>query len=406
MILANDVTNYKQIQTELVTAKEAAESANHTKSAFLANMSHEIRTPLGAVLGFSELLVNSDLTPSDRVNSVEVIQRNGRLLSNIINDILDLSKVEAGKLELERVEVPFTEVMKEIGSVLNLEALEKGLELTVVSEGPVPKQIQTDPLRLRQILLNLVGNAIKFTKRGSVSVKVKLMSEPSGRMKLAFIVQDTGEGIAPEQAERLFQPFTQADVSTTRRFGGTGLGLVLSRKLAQALGGNVELTETKLGVGSTFTLTIDPGTSAELIFQSSHAEIIKPVAKKMERSHALKQLKILLVEDSPDNQELIKRILKFAGAEVEIASNGREGVEKALKGDYSLVLMDLQMPEMDGYEATKRLREQGYAKPIIALTAHAMKEEQQRTKAGGFNDHITKPIDQRALVQTLAEYSA
>lgn len=407
IIVATDITKHKEIQEELRRAKEAAEVANATKSAFLANMSHEIRTPLGAVIGFSELLLNSKISFSERVNSVEVIKRNGRLLSNIINDILDLSKVEAGKLEVEKVSVPFGEVMKEIGSVLNLEAVEKGITLKVISEGAIPSNIKTDPLRLRQILLNIVGNAIKFTTRGSVHVKVRLVQPVSGPARLAFIVSDTGEGIKPEQIDRLFVPFTQADASTTRKFGGTGLGLVLSRKLANALGGDVTLTETAPGKGSTFTVTIDPEISEQVLFESS----ILPADNVMHFSNEkfegnLSLLKILVVDDSLDNQALIKRILRLAGAQAETANNGKEAIEKALNGDFSLILMDLQMPEMDGYEATRILREKGYKRPIIALTAHAMKEERQRSLRSGFDDHLTKPIDQELLVKTLAEYTA
>lgn len=397
IVVANDISKYKAIQEELRQAKEAAEVANEAKSAFLANMSHEIRTPLGAVLGFSELLLNGELSISERVNSVEVIKRNGRLLSNIINDILDLSKVEAGKLEIEKVDVPFSEIMAEIGSVLSLEADEKGIELRVTSEGAIPSHIQTDPLRLRQVLLNIVGNAIKFTNRGWVQVRVKAVPSDSGAIKLAFIVKDTGEGIAPEQRHRLFKPFTQADASTTRKFGGTGLGLVLSRKLAQALGGDIELTETVRGEGSTFTITIDPGVSEIVSLESS-------VAVRASSSLSLKEFKVLLVDDSLDNQALIQKILRLAGAEVVTAGNGREAVDKAMSGEFSLILMDLQMPEMDGFEATKRLRELGYKKPIIALTAHAMKEERQRSLRSGFDDHITKPIDREYLIRTLTEY--
>lgn len=402
--IGTDVTKYKEIQAELEKSKVAAESANATKSAFLANMSHEIRTPLGAILGFSELLASNEMSPSERVNSAEVIKRNGRLLSNIINDILDLSKVEAGKLQVEKMDVPFSDVMKEIGSVLSLEAAEKGIELKVTSEGAIPEQIKTDPLRLRQIIFNIVGNAIKFTSHGSVVVNVTLL--PSGKnTKLAFIVKDTGEGIKPEQALNLFTPFTQADVSTTRRFGGTGLGLVLSKKLANALGGDVVLTESTPGQGSTFTITIDPGLNQKILFASSAAKKETIEFPLQPGRTDLNSLKVLVVDDSMDNLALIRKVLVLAGARVDIASNGKEGIEKALHGNFDLILMDLQMPEMDGYEANRRLREAGYKKPIIALTAHAMKEEKLRTLRNGFDDHLTKPIDQGALIKTLATYA-
>lgn len=402
IVLGNDITKYKEIQQELKNAKDAAEVANSTKSAFLANMSHEIRTPLGAVLGFSELILNDDMSPSDRHNSVEVIKRNGQLLSNIINDILDLSKVEAGKMEMEKVQVPFSEVMKEISSSLSLGASEKGLKLIVGSQGAIPNYIKTDPLRLRQILLNIVGNAIKFTQRGSVQITFQMIKATNGSAKLAFIVKDTGEGVQPEQISRLFVPFSQADVSTTRKFGGTGLGLILSKKLANALGGDIVLTETIPGHGSTFTITIDPG-DVQLSYETNSHYQFSNVATVKEGTH-LTSLHILLVEDSLDNQLLISRVLKKAGAEVTTANNGREGYEQALAGNYDVVLMDLQMPEMDGYEATKLLRDNGYRKPIIALTAHAMKEERDRSLKSGFDNHITKPIDQKFLVSTLSNY--
>jgi CheY-like chemotaxis protein len=406
IVVANDITKHKEIQAELKKAKEDAEVANATKSAFLANMSHEIRTPLGAVIGFSELLLDDKMSTSERLNSVEVIKRNGRLLSNIINDILDLSKVEAGKLEVEVVDVPFDEVMKEISSILNLEATEKGITLKVTSEGVIPSQIKTDPLRLRQILLNIVGNAIKFTGRGSVHILVKFLETSDARPKLAFIVKDTGEGIRPEHIKRLFTPFTQADVSTTRKFGGTGLGLALSKKLANALGGDVSLSETTVGKGSTFVATIDPGVNEESLHPSPSPQMAKVVHfSNAKRDNDLNQLKVLLVDDSLDNQALIQRVLKMAGATTETANNGKEAVEKAMAGNFDLILMDLQMPEMDGYEATHILREKGYKKPIIALTAHAMKEERQRSLRSGFNDHITKPIDHKFLVRTLAKYA-
>ena len=403
IIVASDITQHKEIQNELRQAKDAAEIANATKSAFLANMSHEIRTPLGAVLGFSELLLAGDMSPSERNASVEVIKRNGRLLSNIINDILDLSKVEAGKLDVEKIDVPLDEVIQAIGETLHAEAKEKGVELKVAAEGIIPAQIHTDPLRLRQILVNIVGNAVKFTNRGTVDVRIKLLHTNDAATKLGFIVRDTGEGIKNEQIERLFTPFMQADVSTTRKFGGTGLGLVLSRKLARALGGDVVLNETAPGRGSVFIVTIDPGHPENILFHTVEPKL-KVVPNGVEALDSLKSHRILIADDNIDNQTMVMRILRLAGAQVEVANNGRESVEMAMKGDYSLVLMDLQMPEMDGYEATRILREKGFKKPIIALTAHAMKEERQRTLRGGFTDHVTKPIDRDALVRTLSGY--
>ncbi len=389
-------------QEELVAAKELAEDANRAKSAFLANMSHEIRTPLGAVMGFSELMLMQDQSAVDRLRCVEAIKRNGKLLSNIINDILDLSKVEAGKLDVEKVEVPLAEILTDINMLLDLEATEKGLRLTLATEGKVPTRIKTDPLRLRQILFNIVGNAIKFTDHGSIAITLKRLTTADGAQKLAFEIRDTGRGIAKDQAARLFAPFAQADSSTTRRFGGTGLGLVLSRKLALSLGGDVELIESELDQGSCFLVTIDPGeVDLEQNFVPGKRKAESPFE---EQPIQLNQMRILFVEDSLDNQLLVSRMLRMSGAIVDTATNGREGVEKALSGDYDVVLMDLQMPEMDGHAATQELRRFSYRKPIIALTAHAMAEERQRCLSEGFNSHLSKPINRKLLLSTLQEF--
>ncbi len=387
---------------ELKRAKLAAEDANHAKSAFLANMSHEIRTPLGAVLGFSELLMNPQIPNADKLTFMDTIRRNGELLSNVINDILDLSKVEIRKIETERRDTPLSEVLTDITSLLGLKAREKSVSIDVTLDGAVPKMIKTDPLRLRQILLNIIGNAIKFTERGSVSVTVRLDTSPTGLRKLHFSVTDTGHGISPEQATKLFQPFSQADISTRRRFGGTGLGLILSRRLANLLGGDVVLTKSAIGSGSTFTISIDPGnlesSDLGLIFD---AEIDGTPAKPVEKR--LDGLQILFADDSPDNQVLVSRYLRLAGAHVETAENGKVAIEKALQKNYDILLMDLQMPVMDGYEATAKLRSMGYKTPIIALTAHALKEERKRCLESGFDAHVSKPINKVTLIDGILQ---
>tara|TARA_B110001454_G_scaffold28073_1_gene27480 strand:+ start:81581 stop:84532 length:2952 start_codon:yes stop_codon:yes gene_type:complete len=400
ILVANDVTKYKEIEAELKSAKEQADVASSTKSAFLANMSHEIRTPLGAILSFSELLLGQELTSEERVRGAEVIKRNGFLLSNIINDILDLSKVEAGKLDIERVAVHFDEVVSEIKSLLNLKATEKGIRLTVTADGGVPDIIMTDPLRLRQILLNIVGNAIKFTQQGSVEIKISLVSENSGAPKLRFLVKDTGKGIKPEHAKKLFEPFSQEDVSTTRKYGGTGLGLVLSKKLANSLGGDVVLLSSNPDVGSTFSITIDPGDLKKVLFQNFETKHIDS-APIVDVDVDFSQVKILLVDDSLDNQLIVTHLLRKTGAKIDTASNGREGVDKAKLNNYNIILMDLQMPVLDGYGAIQELKEAGYKKPIIALTAHAMKEERVRCLENGFVDHLSKPVDRQLLIKVI-----
>lgn len=399
ILVATDIQDQKRIENELKIAKENADIANSAKSAFLANMSHEIRTPLGAVLGFSDLIVSSEMSPAERQKSVEAIKRNGMLLSNIINDILDLSKVEANKLDIEQIQIPLDEVISDISTLLNLEAAQKGVRFQIIQEGDLPYSIKTDPLRLRQILLNIVGNAIKFTDKGSVEVAIK-QTLPN---RIVFVVKDTGRGIAPEHISKLFAPFSQADASTTRKYGGTGLGLILSKKLAQALSGDVVLTESTLGIGSTFTITIDHETpkQSDQVKDSNEVE----AAAHATTSNSLLNHNILLVDDSPDNQVLVGRFLEMAGATVHTAKNGREGVDLAQKGDYDLILMDLQMPEMDGYQALKLLKDSGYSKPIIALTAHAMQEERRRCLESGFIEHLSKPIDRHVLIRAVVQYS-
>jgi signal transduction histidine kinase/ActR/RegA family two-component response regulator len=402
IFVASDVTQYKRIEEELRRAKVMADAANAAKSAFLANMSHEIRTPLGAVLGFSELLLNPELPEADRAMYVSAMQRNGKLLSTIINDILDLSKVEAGKLDIECEEVSLSEVLTDVTSLLSLQASDKGICLRVENDGPVPARIRTDALRLRQVLINIVGNAVKFTSVGSVTVRIRLRGISSRDTRLEFEVKDTGPGIDPSQAAKLFEPFTQADPSTKRRYGGTGLGLVLAKRLARVLGGDVVLDPSSSGAGSTFRITIDPGpvTIAE---QTTEYEAL--LYQRDERAISeirLDGAEVLLVEDALDNRLLVSRILRIAGAQVDIAENGQQAVEKARCRSYDTVLMDLQMPLMDGFEATALLRSEGYRVPIIALKAHAMKEDRQRCLGSGFDDHVCKPIDRRHLLERVA----
>jgi CheY-like chemotaxis protein len=300
--------------------------------------------------------------------------------------------------------VALAEVLTDFTTMLNLQAQEKGLRLTVTPEGPLPDRIQTDPLRLRQILINIVGNALKFTRRGSVDVTIKLIPGSEGAAKLEFAVTDTGPGVAPENAAKLFEPFTQADASTKRIFGGTGLGLVLSRRLANRLGGDVVLTHSEPGKGSTFTITIDPGPIVTPAH--SHESLTTSpafAAPAVDGVVRIDGLLVLVVDDAADNQMLVGRYLKRAGAQVDTAGNGREAIDKARRKAYDVLLMDLQMPIMDGYEATAALREGGYAKPIVALTAHALKEERRRCLSSGFDDHVGKPVNRGALLESIAQ---
>jgi len=397
--VVRDITERKRTAEELKAAKEAAVAANIAKTAFLANMSHEIRTPLGAVIGFAELLSDPDISQEEREAYAATIRRNGDLLSGLIEDILDLSKVEVGKVGIDVRDVWLPEILKEAESTLGLKAREKGIALNIVTEENAPLSIRTDPLRLRQVLMNVVGNAIKFTEHGFVNVIVKSLDDAASSKRVAFVVQDTGRGISPENISRLFTPFSQVDASIRRQYGGTGLGLMLSKRLAKLLGGDVVLTESKPGVGSTFTITIDAG---EARGASEPAKAEKKAEATKTGVTRLDGVQVLLADDALDNQVLVSRILGRAGAVVELASNGLEAIEKINRRRYDVVLMDLQMPVMDGFTATAELRKQGYLGQILALSAHALKEERERTLASGFDDHLVKPFGRDELIQRVA----
>lgn len=399
LMLNLQLAEVNRTQVELKEAKEIAEAASSSKSAFLANMSHEIRTPLGAILGFTELLRDRRLNPDQEDKYLGIIQKNGQVLGQLIDDILDLAKVEAGRLEVERIKFSLRDLMNDLVSLMNLRASEKGLSLKLELAAGLPEEIESDPLRLRQILMNIIGNAIKFTEAGGVAVKVSHESADAG-YRIKFEVQDTGPGIPAEQRGRLFQPFSQADNSTTRKFGGTGLGLMLSRRLAEALGGDVWLDSSGAGPGAMFRISI--------LAQDASFERKAPMNKTDDEmpEGSLQGCRVLIVEDSLDNQELLEQFLAGNGAAVAFASNGREGIEKALGSEFDLVLMDIQMPVLDGYSATKELRRQGFAKPIVALSAHAMKEDREKSLSVGCDDHLVKPIDPVKLIKTVARFKA
>ncbi len=400
---ARDITDRIRDEAELLRTRDLAEAASRSKSAFLANVSHEIRTPLGAILGFSELLLDPRLADDDRRQYVETIVRNGRDLTRLVDDVLDLSKVEAGRLEIEPLPFALPAFLDEILQSLGVKAREKGVALRLETEGPLPATVTSDPTRLRQILFNVVGNAIKFTSQGSVRLTTRVRGGASGSgqgAKLEFVVSDTGRGVAPDQAGNLFQSFVQADSSTTRIFGGTGLGLVLSRRLARMLGGDVELTASTPGAGSTFTVTVEAG---ELGRSAADPEKQKPNAPPIEKP--LAGVRVLVADDARDNQLLFRRVLANKGAAVDVVDNGAEAVRQALAQPYDVVLMDIQMPVLDGYDATKELRRRGFTGPIIALTAHAMKDERVRCLNSGCTDHLPKPVGHDILVDTVSRYA-
>jgi signal transduction histidine kinase/ActR/RegA family two-component response regulator len=391
---------------DLTAARGQAEAANVAKSEFLANMSHEIRTPMTAILGFADVLADDThtLTPAQRQDAFDAIRRNGDHLLAIINDVLDISKIEAGKMTIERVAVDPAKLVHEVAALLRERADAQGIRLEVAINGDLPRAILTDPLRLRQILLNLVGNAIKFTHRGSVAVTIDV-APPSGDLpQLRVGVRDTGVGMTQAQCAALFTAFGQADTSTTRRFGGTGLGLRISKRLAGMLGGDIQVESTE-GVGSTFTLTIPAqATDLPVVGAIGDEAARRPAAKR-----SLAGARILLAEDGRDNQRLLTLLLRRLGATVTLTENGKQAVGAMCEGGgvagalqspapFDLILLDMQMPEMDGYAAASLLRQKGFAGPVIALTANALSGDRERCLAAGCDDYVRKPVNRDELI--------
>ena len=403
-------------ENDLRKAREAAEAADRAKSEFLANMSHEIRTPMTAVLGFAENLLDPDLSESERLNAINIIRRNGEHLLTIIDDILDLSKIEAGKIEVIPGSCSVFQVVSDVESMMRVRAEGKGLAFKVEYLGPIPETIRTDPVRLRQILVNLIGNAIKFTETGGVRLVVRYVEErPEGSSDVTpmmqFDVLDTGIGMTAEQITHLFQPFHQAETSISRRFGGTGLGLAISRRFAEALGGNITV-ESRPGEGSTFRVRIAAGPLEGVRFVECGIGGPPPQAAaptKAPAAYPRLNARVLLAEDGPDNRRLISLFLTKAGAEVTTVENGQAAVEKALQAlqagnPFDVILMDIQMPVLDGYAAASLLRRKGYTRPIIALTAHAMTSERDKCLKAGYDDYATKPIDRARLLDLVAQH--
>jgi PAS domain S-box-containing protein len=394
----------EEANRELAEASLAAQAANVAKSRFLANMSHEIRTPLNAILGFTEILVrNPDRAgPAERLNYLHTIHNSGEHLLSLINDILDLSKIEAERLELEQIRFSPQQVIGEVVSMLHVRALEKGLTLACYWVGPAPETIVGDPERFRQMLMNVVGNALKFTTAGGVSIESRLIDD-SGGPRLSVRVIDTGCGIPEDKIDTIFDPFVQTDSSVTRKYGGTGLGLTICRRIAAALGGTITVS-SRVGEGSTFTLLLPTGPLEQLRRPDAPAGDGPPTPcpARPPDSILLDGARILVAEDGETNRKLFSLVLRHAGATVTMAENGRMALDLALREPTDLILMDMQMPVMDGYTATTRLREQGFAAPIIALTAHAMKGDQERCLAAGCSGYLSKPVDAGRLLATIA----
>ena len=402
----------EQRTKQLEQAIRSAEAATRAKSEFLASMSHELRTPLTAILGFAETLQTGDDSEhfsEETVESLATIARNGEYLLSLINDILDLSKIEAGKLQIEPCEVSPFEIVDDVLQLMTVRADGKDLEVHCEISNALPESLLLDPIRVRQILVNLIGNGIKFTDAGYVQLRVSFV-EIKGVPSLKFEVTDTGIGMSDEQIAHIFQPFTQADGSTTRKFGGTGLGLTISRRLARMLGGDIGVASAP-GTGSCFTVHVSARGITPSTQWLTHDEFLRrkqqvPLPATVAEAPTSIEGRILLAEDGPDNQRLIAFLLRKIGVEVSLVENGRDAVDAAIEANppFDLILMDMQMPVMDGYDAVRELRSRGYTGPVVALTANAMSGDRDKCVEAGCDGYASKPIARAQFLRLVASY--
>jgi len=395
----------ERLEKSLVHISQLAEKAvkaDRAKSEFLANMSHEIRTPMNAIIGFSEILADEELT-TDQKDHVNTIRNSGKHLLKLINDILDFSKIEAGKLDIKPVKHPLRNLLARIESMVHPTAVEKSLKFEVIKSDDVPATICTDPGRLQQCLINLINNAIKFTERGHVFVELSLEYH-GDKSFVRFDVEDTGIGISPEKQKQIFESFTQADGSTTRKYGGTGLGLAITRQLTELMGGRIEVS-SKAGEGSVFSLIMPTGVDETEQPTPEDSDITEFTDDKSEKTGDVKfKGHVLVAEDVETNQMLSKLLLNRLGLEVTIVDDGTQAVKEALSQEFDLIFMDMQMPNMNGYDATKTIRKKGVTTPVIALTANAMQGDEQKCSKAGCDDYLPKPLDQQALVSKIQKF--
>lgn len=396
VILDQKVQELEAAKKELEISRQKAVEADHTKSTFLANMSHEIRTPMTALLGFAELLRSENLSEELKKEYVDVIIRNGQNLVELVNEVLDLSKIEAGQLNLELSSTPITSVIEDVVKLLQPLADKNNVQLHLAISDQIPEFILTDPLRFRQIITNLVSNGIKFSAQGEVFINVNGRKDKYNESMIHISIRDTGVGIAEDKQHLLFKPFVQLNTTTMDSIMGTGLGLCLSKMLALLLGGNLILEKSKPGEGSTFCLEI-PLTELPLQKDDGAAHLNGSEIK----ADALKDLFLLVADDSLDNQMLIQTVLKQYGAQILLTSSGEEAVKAAFSNKIDAILMDYKMPGLDGFEATKELRTKGLNCPIILLTANAMRGEKEKAIAIGADAYVSKPIDWNVLIRQI-----
>lgn len=401
-----DTSDQKRIESELHAARLQAESFSQSKSEFLANMSHDIRTPLNGILGFTDVLRRGNSSTDRTQSHLETIHNSGEHLLGLINDILDLSKIEAGKMDFDCQPCSPGQIINDVLCVLRSHADKKGIGIDCEWGSAIPEMINSDSLRLTQVLTNIIGNAIKFTESGRVTVRTDLINNSVGT-QLRVVIRDTGIGIHSDRIEKIFSSFDQADNSITRRFGGTGLGLTISRHIIESLNGSISLT-SEPGIGSEFTVMFPTGSLDDVAFiDGASIERLKSDKDLAEPNgvNGLKGARVLICEDGETNRDLIGFVLADAGAAVTFAENGQEGLDRVIEasGEFDVILMDMQMPVLDGYSATRQLRSEGWGKPIIALTAHAMCGDEEKCREAGCSEYITKPINIDRLLEVVAD---